>query len=153
MAADLITDPYSEAANALFDIITDEFAPEGFRVLHDNLHPAVGAEGTRIGIAPEAEVPVTTNLIVNDIRIVVKFHGRFNGEVDPNMRVDPRKVTNYAERFRRAIQRANSLGTQGVWFWNLVSVQYPDDPTGNKTRFWATIVAKGQNSALVETFG
>lgn len=148
-----VTDPYTLVANEIERILLEEYAVEGFRVVHDNLHPAVGAEGTRIGISPESEVPRTTNMIVNDIRLTVKFHGRFNGEVDPNQRVDPRKVTNLAERFRRAIKRANQIGNQHVWYFNLTSLQYPDDPTGNKTRFHATIVAEGQNSGLVETTG
>lgn len=149
----MVTDPYTLAADSLKSILEAEFAPEGFRVLHDNLHPAVGIEGTRIGISPESEIPRAGNFLMNDIRINVKFHGRFAGDIDPESRVDPRKVTNFAERFRRAVQASNGIGNQHVWYWNITSVTYPDDPTGNKTRFHATVLAEGQNSGLVETTG
>jgi hypothetical protein len=147
-----VTSPYAEAADALKLIIDDEFTVEGYKAIHDNLHPAVGQEGTRIGIAPDAETPMAQNMVVQDIIILVKFYARWNAEVDPNTRVDPKKIAVFAERFRRALADANFMGNK-VWWWNLVNVTYPNDPTGNKTRFEARIVAKGQNSGLLETVG
>lgn len=148
-----VTAPYSQIADALKAIIDAEFAAESYTAIHDNLHPAVGSEGTRIGIAPEEETPRVGNMLQQDTAITVKFYRRWDPDVDPLKKVDPRPITVFAERFRRAIQAAQTPGNNRVWYFNLVRVRYPNDPVGNKTRFEADLVAYGNNSALVETTG
>jgi hypothetical protein len=143
--------PYAQVADALKAIIDTEFAPETYTALHDNLHPAVGQEGTRIGIAPEVEEGRAGRTIQNDISITVKFYRRWDAQVDENKKVDPRVITEFAERFRQAIRDNNQIGTDSAWYFNLVRIRYPNDPTGNKTRFEADLVAYGTNSALTET--
>lgn len=144
--------PYTQAADALKAIIDAEFAPELWTAIHDNLHPAVGSTtGVRIGIAPEDETPRPGNMLQNDITITVKFYRRWDSEVDPNKKIDPRPTTEYAERFRRALREANDPNTDSVWYFNLIRIRYPNDPTGNKSRFEADLVAYGSNSALIET--
>lgn len=143
--------PYTQAAEALKVIIDTEFAPELYTALHDNLHPAVGRDGTRIGIAPEEEAARPGNMLMNDIAITVKFYRRWDDDVDETKKVDPRPITEFAERFRRAVRPADQLGTDSVWYFNVVRIRYPNDPTGNKSRFEADLVAYGSNSALVET--
>ena len=145
--------PYAEAAAALETIINAEFAPEGRTAAHDNLHPAVGDQGLRIGIAPEDETAMPGNMVVNTIGITVKFYNRWDAEVDQYKRVDPRPITEYADRFRQAVRRHNGVSTGKLWYFNLTRIRYPNDPTGNKTRFEADIVAFGNNTGLVETTG
>lgn len=145
--------PYAEVADALKAIIDAEWATEGYTAIHDNLHPAVGMEGTRIGIAPEEEAARAGMMIQNDIAVTVKFYRRWDPDIDPLKKVDPRPITEHGERFRQALRRATSAGTDQVWFFNLLRIRYPNDPVGNKTRFEADIVAYGNNSALVETTG
>lgn len=144
---------YTELADALKVIIDAEFAPEGYTAAHDNLHPAVGLEGTRIGLAPEEESPATANMLQQNTTVTVKFYRRWDADVDPTKKIDPRVIAVFAERLRKALRTANTASTGQVWFFNLVRVTYPNDPTGNKTRFEATIVAYGNNQALVETTG
>jgi hypothetical protein len=143
--------PYAQAADRLKTIIDAEFAPETYTAIHDNLHPAVGQEGTRIGIAPEAEEARPGRAIENDISITVKFYRRWDAQVDENKKVDPRVISEFAERFRAAIRDNNEVGTDSLWYFNLVRIRYPRDPTGNVTRFEADIIAYGTNSALTET--
>jgi hypothetical protein len=143
--------PYAQVADALKAIIDTEFAPEAYTALHDNLHPAVGQEGTRIGIAPEVEEGRAGRTIQNDISLTVKFYRRWDAQVDENKKVDPRVISEFAERFRQAIRDNNQIGTDSAWYFNLVRIRYPNDPTGNKTRFEADLVAYGTNSALTET--
>ena len=45
------------------------------------------------------------------------------------------------------------MGTTTLWYMTVTSVDYPKDPTGNKSRFEATVRAYGQNTALTETIG
>ena len=144
---------YAEIADALKVIIDAEFAPENYTAIHDNLHSAVGLEGTRIGIAPEEETPATGNMLQQNTLITVKFYRRWDDVVDPVKKVDPRLIAGFAERFRIALREANKVSTGQVWYFNLMRVRYPNDPTGNKTRFEADITVYGNNQALVETTG
>lgn len=143
--------PYAQAADALKLIIDTEFATEGYAAIHDNLHPAVGQEGTRIGIAPESEEARPGRAIQNDMSITVKFYRRWDAQVDENKKVDPRPISEFAERFRQAVRGNDRIGTDSAWYFNLLRIRYPNDPTGNKTRFEADLVAYGTNSALTET--
>lgn len=145
--------PYREIADALYTIITDEWSTEGFRVLHDRLHPSVGAEGTRIGISIDEEVPASGNMLQNNTSVLVQFYRRWDPDVDPSKRVDPRIIADDAERFRRALRSYSYNSTGTSWFFNLTGIAYPNDPVGNKTRFEARLVAHGNNSALIETTG
>lgn len=143
--------PYQEAADALKLIIDAEWATESWTAIQDNLHPAIGQEGTRIGIAPEEETPRSGNMYMTDIVITVKFYRRWDAEVDYTKKIDPREITGHAERFRRALRNSSDPMTDNVWYFNLIRIRYPNDPTGNKTRFEADILAYGSNTALIET--
>lgn len=145
--------PYAEAADALKAIIDAEFAPEGWVALHDSLHPGVGQNGVRIGIAPEEEAARAGNMIQNDIAITVKFYRRWSDDVDIEKKLDPREIAGFAERFRQAVRDYSGPGTGNVWYFNLMRIRYPNDPVGNKSRFEADLVAYGTNTALLETVG
>lgn len=145
--------PYAEAAEALKSIIDAEWTAEGWAAIHDNLHPAIGREGVRIGIAPEEEAADPGRMIQNNISITVKFYTRWDDEVDYTKKVDPRIIAAHAERFREALRQYNGPYTGNMWYFNLMRIRYPNDPVGNKTRFEADIVAYGNNTALVETVG
>lgn len=151
-----VTSSYEEVANALKVIIDAEYAPEGLVAIHDELHESLGSAGTVIGISPDERGDiVNNNSLVLETWVQVRFQGGYNLQVNPAQTVDPRIITNFAERFRRAIRTANSphAGTQRSWYYQIVDIRYPRDPTGNKTRFFATIRAYGNNSSLVETTG
>ena len=143
---------YSQAAEALKAIIDAEYAPEAYTAIHDNLHPAVGREGTRIGIAPEAQEAQSGNMYQQNIVITVKFYRRWDDAVDETKKVDPRPITEFAERFQNAVRATRGqIGTDSSWYFNVVRIRYPNDPTGNKSRFEADLVAYGSNPTLVET--
>ena len=142
---------YAQAADALKLLIDTEYAPESYTAIHDNLHPAVGREGTRIGIAPEVQEGHAGNMVQQDIAITVKFYRRWDDQVDENKKVDPRVITGFADRFINALRDNNRVGTDSLWYFNLVRIRYPNDPTGNKTRFEADLVAYGTNAFLTET--
>lgn len=148
-----LVDPYAEIAAGIKLIIDGEFAAEGYTAMHDRLHESVGYEGTRIGISPEDQIPQRGNELVLDTRVLVQFYGKFDLEVDNNQKVDPRTVTGYAARFRHALYSSAAQGTNGLWYFKLDSITYPRDPTGNKSRFEALVLAKGDNAGLVETIG
>lgn len=144
---------YSVIATALEQIIATEFEPEGFTAIRDNLHESLGLDRTDIGIAPIEERPWDRAGVAQEVMVEVRFYDLWTKEISPTTIVDPARITGFAERFRDAVRRqqATDPGSGRVWYFDVVRIQYPNDPTGNKTRFHATIRAYGDNSGLVET--
>lgn len=145
--------PYETAATIIKTVIDTEFAPEHISAIHDNLHESLGRHRVAVGIAPVEETARSGNAIVQDTMIEVKFYDLWTNEIDPETVVNPFKITAYAERLRSSLgrTRASTPGTGEVWYFDVLRVAYPNDPTGNKTRFVATIRAVGNNSGVVET--
>ena len=79
--------------------------------------------------------------------IMVQFYGKWQKMVNPDQRVDPALIESYAERLRQAVKSGDPK-TDQVWYYRIISVTYVDDPTGNKTRFEANIMAIGTNPAI-----
>ena len=145
--------PYAEVANALKVLIDAEWAAEGWTAIHDNLHPALGQSGVRIGIAPDEETARSGRMIQNDISLTVKFYTRWDSDVDIDKKIDPRIISEHAERFRSMLRDYDGPNTDKAWYFNLIRIRYPNDPVGNKTRFEADLMAYGSNTAFVETIG
>lgn len=146
--------PYETLADALKIIIDAEFAPETVVAIHDNLHPALGTKRVSVGIAPTYEAARNGNMAVQETWLEVRFYDIWKKEITPETVVDPRKITAYADRFRKAVRAARvTAGNDQVWFFDVMRVDYPNDPNGNKSRFTATVRAFGHNDGLVETSG
>lgn len=144
-------DPYIIISEALEALILQEFAAEKFPVVHDRLHESIGHKGTRIGISPEDQSPQANNMLVLDTDVLIQFYGRYDLKIDPDQRVDPRIVTTFAHRLRERFSGTGVQGSEAIWYFNIVGTAFPEDPTGNKTRFEMRIRAKGANSMLTET--
>lgn len=147
------TDPYGQLALILKTVLDTEFADLEIDAQHDNLHESLGIGKRAVGIAPMRDVPVDRNAVAQHTYAEVKFFDRWDPKIDPGQKVDPREITQKAERFRDALRRtrATDPGTGEVWFFEILSVEYPNDPTGNKTRFSARVRAWGNNGGLIET--
>lgn len=150
-----VTSAYEIAATAIKVVIDTEFEPEGITAIFDNLHDAQGRYAVAVGIAPEEDATMNGNALVNETILEVKFYDLWTDEIDPETVVNPVKITTYAERFRRALRSAKATdpATQQVWYFDVRRTRYPNDPTGNKSRFVSTIRALGNNAVLVETTG
>lgn len=149
------TSAYEVIANALESIINAEFTDLEIVAVHDNLHESLGRKRRECGIAPvEDDIPSSNGLVLASVA-EIRFYDFWKQEISPETAVDPRIITNYAERFRRAVHaaRANQVGTGVMWYFDVRRIQYPNDPTGNKTRFHAQVRGYGNNSGLVETSG
>jgi len=145
---------YEDIALALKDIIEAEFTAEGFTVILDNLHESLGRKRVDIGIAPVEDIVFPSNNIVQHTMVEVRFFDLWKQEISPETLVNPSRITGFAERFRKAVGNAygrTDPATGRTWFFQLVRIAYPNDPTGNKTRFVATIRGWGNNNALFET--
>jgi hypothetical protein len=147
--------PFEAVALGLQQIIATEFAAEGYTAILDNLHESLGAERTEIGIAPIEDYPRDNNELMQETYVEIKFYDLWTQEIDPTTIVDPTRITGYAERLKKAIRSsfAADPGTDQVWFFSVRRTKYPNDPTGNKTRFEMTIRAFGNNAGLTESNG
>lgn len=151
-------DPYSVVAAALKQIIDTEFAAEGITAVNDQLHEALGNKRVAVGIAPVEETSLSTNRLANQFLVEVRFYDLWDKKVDPAQSVNPTKITAYANRLKRALQQARASyegdnATAEVWYFTWMRTDYPNDPTGNKTRFHMQVMATGDNTGLLETRG
>lgn len=149
-----VTAPETEARAALKALLTSTFGADtpAPQISDDRLHESLGSKGTRIGTYPVRARPRLNNQLVMESEIVVQYFGRWRKEINPEQKVDPAITETVAERFRRAL-RTGDPNSGRVWYFELQSLEYPPDPTGNITRFVATVIARGDNPALIETTG
>jgi hypothetical protein len=145
--------PFEIIATAVKTAFEAEFASEGFTMIFDNLHESLGRARVDVGISPDEDIVNARNALVQETWVEVKFYDLWTDEINPNTVVNPTRITGFAHRFRDCLRRAQTTdpGTGAVWYFDVRTVRYPNDPTGNKTRFVATIRAFGNNSNLVET--
>ena len=142
---------YVIAANALEAICASTFP--AVPVSHDNLHPALGVAGPRIGIAPIREPMNTRNKLVRESWIEIRYLDQWSKQVDPAQAVDPREIATKADLLLNAIRTTDVTVSGDMWYFNVEGIEYPEDPTGNKSRFYMTVRAWGNNTSLVETTG
>lgn len=146
-----MADTFSLAYAALNAVITTEFAAEGFTTVADHIHESLGHQGTVIGISPESQNPDPKDLLVQETVILIQFYAAYNLKIDPKQQVDPRVVTGYADRFLKALKGYTPVVNDQFWYFYITTLEYPKDPTGNKSRFEARIRAYANNPELMET--
>lgn len=144
---------FSQVSDQLKTIIDAEFAAEGLVAVKDDLHESLGRKAAAVGISPVEDVLYGGNDLVQETSVEVKFYDKWPQEINPETVVDPTRITDFAERFRAAVGRgaASFAGTKELWYFDVRRITYPRDPTGNKTRFVATIRCTGNNVLLTET--
>jgi hypothetical protein len=142
--------PETEARNALIAMLAAEFAAEEFPIKDDKLHRSLGSKGTILGVYPERMVASPRDRYVSEMGLVVQFYGKYDLKVDPQQTVSPARSRGSRIASATPCEPAIQTPTRaGVWYFTLERVEYPDDPTGNKTRFEAHLTARGNNGALL----
>lgn len=144
-------DSYAAVSTALKSVIAAEFSAESITARDDKLHESLGLEGIEVGVSPIRQIPKPGNATAMETYVLVQFYMMWEKIVDPSTQVDPTVVTAMADRFRRKVEsvQATAPGTNDMWYFEVTTTEYPDDPTGNKTRFEATVKATGDNTALI----
>lgn len=147
-----VTDPFTELALVVENAVLDEFDDETYMIFNrDRIHESVGSDGhLYVAISPDIDRDDRVELTME---FTLQFYDSYNLEIDPTQTVDPSLVTNKAERMRRALAAVRTIGSEHLWFFDVINTRYPSDPTGNKSRFEMTIRARGNNSGLIETIG
>jgi hypothetical protein len=144
-------DQYTIVANHLEAVINSTFAAEGVVARHDVVHESLGQQGPIVGIAPVRDLSLLSDRVVQNTYVEVRYLDHWQKMVDPTQAVDPRSITAKADRLRVALRDALLTPSGELWFFSVDETTYPNDPTGNKTRFYMVIRAWGNNSSLVET--
>lgn len=142
---------FQEIAEAVIATFEAEFAAEGFKMIPDRLHESLGRYRVDVGISPTEEAPTIRDRNTENHYVLVQFYDLWDEKIDPTTQVNPYKITAYAERFKRALRDSQDPGTGRVWYFDVDRILFPNDPTGNKSRFEMTIRAWGGNSNLIET--
>lgn len=144
--------PFETMARIVISVFQTEFADLGLTMVPDNLHESLGRYRRAAGIAPTEDAPMLSNRVVQDTMAEVRVFDLWTDEIDPETMVNPFSIAAEAERFRKALSRSHqNPGTGEVWYFDVDRIWYPNDPTGNKSRYHMTLRARGNNSALIET--
>lgn len=144
----MTTSPATALRDRLRSIIDAEFTAEGIVTRSDKLHESLGSDGAVAAVYPDFEQPNDAVMVAQEAHIIVQFFNAYDLKIDPTQEVDPGVIENYAERFKRACKAGGSyVGDQHDWYFNVVRIDYPDDPTGNKSRFVAEVTGFANNPA------
>lgn len=144
----------TQARAAVTAAITTAFAAEiagGWAIAQGKLHPSYPGDRAGVptfGVYPQAETEGRL-VLDQDTTIIVQLFLPWTKRIDPAQVLDPTALEGYAERLREAHYTAqlSQVGTGSFWEWRVTRIDYLLDPTGQVTRFEATIRAKGQNYA------
>lgn len=148
-----VTAAETAARERLLKILNKEFEADKIVFEDDKIHDSLGQNGAVGGCYPDESGEWFTDGQVLDTTLTVQLFHQWTAKVDPELKVSPKLVEESAERIRRAVKADKEEGTSHLWYYKVINISYPDDPSGNKTRLLATIEAYSQNAALVETNG
>jgi hypothetical protein len=149
-----VTAPETTVRARLIALLEKEFEDDGVTIRSDRLHESLGTEAPVGGVYPAQAGENPKNGVILESTVHVQLFRRWTAEVNPKQAVDPGAIEEWAERLRRACQDDNeAVGDKYLWFYSVIKVEYPPDPSGNISRLLATVLARAQNPALVETTG
>src|SRR5688572_11660429 len=141
-----MTPPATAVRERVKTLADAEFAAEGWETADDKLLRASGRDGvTRLAVYPDDEHVLPRNQLILLVPVTFQLYLGYDDSIDEHMQVDPGIIEELADRFRRAFEDNSSGTTDDLWYLTLDRIEYPDDPTGNKTRFEATIVGRCDN--------
>lgn len=130
------------------EVVEAEFTPEGFTVEDDKLGRSAGMDGrNRLATSPEAAEEDPRNVQMLVVPVTLQIYLAYDATPDSDIAVDPSVIEGYGGRLRSAFRTASSGATNDLWFLRLRRIDYPDDPTGNKSRLEALIEGRAENAA------
>lgn len=142
----------------LIELIEDTFQQEPdplFAEVHDGRLPRLmGSDGNYAGVSPDNQAPTPTQRLDQQTTVTVQFYMKYEKTkpINPKLVLSPALAESTVETFQTAVREQIGEDTSGErWFWDITAIQYPPDPIGQKTRAEITLVARGNNPALVET--
>jgi hypothetical protein len=144
-----MSSPATAVRAALKTIIEAEFAGDNVTVFNDKLHESLGDGSNVCGIYPDSETENPEDVNMQITEVTVQMFMSYLKDVDPYQIVDPALIEDWADRFRKSVLGPANLNIPEAWFFRIVRIDYPMDPTGNKSRFTAVVRAYGNNSSQI----
>lgn len=150
-----VTAPETALRQRLIALLTREFRTEAIEFKSDKIHDSLGQDTAIGGVYPGPASEKLRNGLVQDTIVYVQLFNQWEPRIDPTQAVDPTTIETWAERIRRACRVDDDAfaGDSHLWFYRVLRVEYPPDPTGNISRLLAQVSASSQNAGLVETSG
>lgn len=136
------------AAKAIFD---DEFTTEGFVAGNDKLLRAAGKDGSaQAAVSANFSEPDRNVQCQLNVEVLVQLYLAFDPTPNDSLVIDPTTIQNYGARIRSAFSPAATSGiSDELWYFTVGRIEYPDDPTGNKTRLEARVIGYADNQAAM----
>lgn len=132
------------------EVVEAEFAAENYHVADDKLPRAAGRDGqVALACYPESERESFRDANVLDITVVLQLYLPYEAVPDEHIERDPTEIEELAARLRSAFRTQSNGNDADFWFLRLTNIEYPDDPTGNRTRLEAQFAACAQNEAVL----
>lgn len=146
--------PMTAARARVKEIVEAVYSTEGWTAGDDRFGRSKGkdlaTDQAAISVTPDYERERPAKAYLLDLGITVQFYLGFAAEPDENIERDSTVIEGYADRFRAAFAGAGARVDDGdAWYLRLTSIEYPVDPTGNKTRFEALITGEATNRAAL----
>ena len=144
--------PATAIRNELKDLIATVYSDEGWTAADDKFGRSKGMgmaeDEAAIAVYTDSETQRPGRILELIVLVTVQFHLGYKAEPDETIVRDPGVIEAYADRLRAAFDEG---GGADHWFSHLISITYPDDPTGNKTRFEARIEGRAGNTPALPT--
>lgn len=149
-----MSSPVNASIARIQEVVETVFAAEGWSAGTDKFGRSKGMgephDQASISATPDFERERPAKAWLLDMQITVQFYLGYDAQPDENISRDATVVSEYADRFRAAFAGPGCRVDDGdAWYLRFTGVDYPPDPTGNKTRFEATIVGVGPNRAAL----
>lgn len=135
---------------AVHSLLTALLTPaSGWSIHKGKLHASVGGDSSVgwAGVAPFADEPRAANQQLLDPVVEAQVFLPWDKVVDNERVVDPQPIMDLAHAFRARVELVQNHNTELLWYFNVQRLWYPDDPTGQKTRFHALLRGVGTNNA------
>jgi len=150
-----VTAPETALRSRLLSILKTEFETEKVDWRDDKIHDSLAQEGPVGGCYPEESEEAFGEGLEINTTVVVQLFAPWTREINAEQTVSPALIEEWAERIRRAVNKdgQGTPGTAHLWYYRVLRITFPPDPSGNITRCLAVVEATSQNAGLVETTG
>ena len=140
--------PETAVRGRVKQLVASVYAAEGWTAADDKLPRSWGHEqDAGLAVSPERAERDPRDAYMLVIPVLFQLYLPFVAEVNEAQAVDPGVIEALGDRLRRGFSAQSSGNTGDLWYLTLDRIEYPDDPTGNKTRLEAYITGRAENPA------
>lgn len=143
------TSPMTQVRNRVKTVVDATFAPEGIVAQHDKLDPSLGQGVAVAAVYPNDASEWAGDANTLETEVTVQVFNAYDPQINEFQQVDPTIIEAFAERLAEALRTQSGINDPYCWYFRVIRTTFPDDPTGNKSRFEMQVRAYGQNPAAL----